>query len=285
MMSEQTAPISGYAPIKGGELYYELTGTGPALVFVHAGIANLRMWDEQAPAFSDRYTVLRYDARAFGRTRSEPVPASDRQDLVDLLDHLGIAQAALVGCSRGGMLALDTAIDFPDRVVALGWVCSGVSGWEPADELFTAEDIALYEAMGAAEQAHDFERVAELDVRLWVDGPRQPEGRAAEHVRRKVYEMALQNYKSHAHLFDEGLQLQAMEPPAVGRLGELTIPVLAIVGLLDSPATPAAAALLAESAPKVQVLNYPDAAHMPNMEHPERFNRDLGAFLDGLERW
>jgi 3-oxoadipate enol-lactonase len=284
-MTDQPESRSGYAPVQGGELYYEVAGSGPAVVLLHAGIADLRMWDEQLPVLAERHTVVRYDARGFGRTRTEPVSFSNRQDLAALLDHLGIARAALVGCSRGGMIALDTALEHPTRAAALGWVCSGVSGWEPADELFAPEDIALYEAMEAAEKAHEYERVADLDVRLWVDGPRQPEGRAAEPVRRRVREMALNNYRAHAKLFDEGLEPQGLEPPAVGRLGELRIPVLAIVGELDSPATPAAAELLAREAADVRILRYPDAAHMPNMERPERFNRDLLAFLDGLPGW
>jgi len=281
-MTDTPQTTSGYAPVLGGELYYEQSGAGPAVILVHAGIADLRMWDDQLPALAERHTVVRYDARGFGRTRSEPVAFSNRQDLLALMDHLGLARAVLVGCSRGGMIALDTALEAPERVTALGWVCSGISGWQPADELFTPEDIALYEAMEAAEAAHEHERTAELDVRLWVDGPRQPEGRAAEPVRRKVYEMALNNYRSHAHLFDAGLEPQPLEPPAVARLGELRIPVLAIVGELDSPATPAAAAVLAAAAPQTQIITYPDAAHLPNMERPERFNADLLAFLGKL---
>ena len=281
-MTDTPQTTSGYAPVLGGELYYEQCGAGPAVILVHAGIADLRMWDDQLPALAEHYTVVRYDTRGFGRTRSAPVAFSNRQDLLALMDHLDLARAALVGCSRGGMIALDTALEAPERVTALGWICSGISGWQPADELFTPEDIALYEAMEAAEAAHEHERTAELDVRLWVDGPRQPEGRAAEPVRRKVYEMALNNYRSHAHLFDAGLEPQPLEPPAVARLGELRMPVLAIVGELDSPATPAAAAVLAAAAPQTQIITYPDAAHLPNMERPERFNADLLAFLGKL---
>lgn len=281
-MTDTPQTTSGYAPVLGGELYYEQCGAGPAVILVHAGIADLRMWDDQLPALAERHTVVRYDTRGFGRTRSAPVAFSNRQDLLALMDHLDLARAALVGCSRGGMIALDTALEAPERVTALGWVCSGISGWQPADELFTPEDIALYEAMQAAEAAHEHERTAELDVRLWVDGPRQPEGRAAEHVRRKVYAMALNNYRSHAHLFDAGLEPQPLEPPAVARLSELRMPVLAIVGQLDSPATPAAAAVLAAAAPQTQIITYPDAAHLPNMERPERFNADLLAFLGKL---
>lgn len=273
---------SGYVTVAGGTIYYELAGQGPVVALLHAGIADLRMWDAQLPALAERYSVLRYDARGFGRTRSEPVTFSNRDDLAALLDALGIARAALVGCSRGGMIALDFALERPERAVALGWICSGVSGFSPPDESFDPREIALFEAMEAAEEAGEHERVAALDVRLWVDGPLQPEGRAAEDVRRAVYAMALNNYTT---AMVEGLAPQPLEPLAVGRLDALRIPVLAVVGELDSSATAAAAALLAREAPDVRVLRYADAAHMPNLERPERFNADLRAFLDSLPSW
>jgi pimeloyl-ACP methyl ester carboxylesterase len=284
-MSEPITPTTGYAPVQGGELYYERLGTGPALVLLHAGIADLRMWEPQLPAFAPRYSVIRYDARGFGRSRSAPVAFSNRQDLADLLDHLGVAQAALVGCSRGGMIALDSALTYPDRVVALGWVCSGIGGWQPEDAIFTSEELALYEAMEAAEAAGEYERTADLDVQIWVDGPRQPAGRAPAHVREQIRAMALNNYRTHSQLFAQGLQPQPLDPPAIARLGDLRVPVLAVVGELDSAATPAAAAALAAGAPQTQIMRYPDSAHVPNLEHPERFNADLSAFLATVPSW
>lgn len=281
-MAEMIYPTSGYAPVQGGELYYEVAGSGHAVVLVHAGIADLRMWDAQVPALSERFRVVRFDCRGFGRSRSEPLPFSNRQDIVALLDHLGIARAALVGCSRGGMIALDTALEFPERVAALVWVCSGIGGWWPPEGIAPPEEVALIEAMEAAERAGDHERTAALDVRLWVDGPLQPEGRADPEVRRQVYAMALNNYRSHAHLSALGLTPRPLDPPAVGRLTELRMPILAFVGLLDSAETAAAAAILAREAPDVRVEIYPDAAHLPNMERPERFNAHLLGFLDGL---
>jgi 3-oxoadipate enol-lactonase len=280
-LTEQSQVQEGFCSVAGGQLYYQVAGAGPAVVMIHAGIADQRMWDDQVAALAPHYQVVRFDCRGFGRSRSEPVVFSNRQDVADLMDHLGIAQAALVGCSRGGMIALDFAIERPERASSLTWVCSGVSGWEPADELFVPEEIALYNEMEAAEQAGDHERTASIDVRLWVDGPRQPEGRADPAVRRKVYEMALNSYTT---AMVKGLQPQPLDPPAVGRLGALRIPVLAIVGDLDSAATPAAANVLAEGAPDVRIVHFPDCAHVPNMEQPERFNQLLLEFLAAYSR-
>ena len=281
-MTTHAQASEGFCEVPGGSLYYQVDGAGPAVLLIHAGIADLRMWDAQVPALAERYRVIRFDCRGFGRTRSEPGPFSNRADVAALLDHLGVQRAAVVGCSRGGQIALDFALEHPTRAAALGWVCSGISGWQPADELFSPEDIALYEAMEAAEEAREFERVAELDVRLWVDGPRQPEGRADPAVRQAVYAMALNNNTT---AMVEGLQPQPLDPPAAGRLTELILPVLAVVGDLDSPATPAAANQLALGAPNVRIEHFPDCAHLPNMEQPERFNALLRGFLDELGGW
>lgn len=284
-MAEHAQTETVFIPVPHGELYVERNGRGPAVVLIHAGVCDLRMWDGQVRSLSERYTVVRYDCRGFGRSRSEPVAFSNRHDLAALLDHLNIAQAALVGCSRGGMIATDFALEFPERAVALGWICSGIGGFQPPDDNFDPREIALFEAMETAEEAQDHERVADLDVQVWVDGPLQPEGRAPEHVRQAVREMALNNYRSHTHRYGQGLAPQPLDPPAAGRLRELHIPILAIVGELDSSSTAAAAAFLAGEAPDVQVVHYPDAAHLPNMEHPERFNRDLRLFMDSLPPW
>lgn len=64
------APGSRFLPVDGAELHVEVNGSGPAVVMVHAGIADLRMWDDQVAALADRYTVVRYDLRGFGLTRA-----------------------------------------------------------------------------------------------------------------------------------------------------------------------------------------------------------------------
>lgn len=268
--------------VAGAELYVEVTGDGPAVVLVHAGIADLRMWDEQVPALSERYTVIRYDLRGFGRSRAQPGPFSHRQDLAAVLDHAGVARAAVVGCSLGGMIALDVALELPERVSALVWVCSGVGGLHAPDEVFDPREIELLEQSEAAEEAGDADRAAALDVRIWLDGPLQVEGRAPADLRARVHDLSLSTYRRDD---GEGLEPQRLEPPAVDRLTALRLPVLAILGELDVSSTAHAADALVREAPDVRLLRYPDAAHLPNMEHPQRFTRDVMGFLDALPAW
>src|SRR5688500_18397204 len=97
---------SGFLDVPGGRPYYEVDGEGHPLTLVHAGIANLRMWDDQVPAFAERYRVIRYDTRGFGRTETEDVSFSNRADLAALLDHLEAPSTYLVGASRSGQIAL-----------------------------------------------------------------------------------------------------------------------------------------------------------------------------------
>ncbi|MGH2399453.1 MAG: alpha/beta fold hydrolase, partial [bacterium] len=93
---------TGFLSVPGAQLYYEVAGAGDSLVFIHAGVADSRMWDEQFAVFSQRHRVVRYDTRGFGRSKTEDVEFSNHEDLRDLLDHLEIEKASLVGASRAG---------------------------------------------------------------------------------------------------------------------------------------------------------------------------------------
>jgi len=105
-------------------LHYKVEGTrdGVPLVFINALGTDLRIWDEVVAHFSGRYALIRYDKRGHGLSDCPPAPYSIRDfatDLHDLLDHLDISQSVLVGISVGGMIALDFAAAWPQRVRAL----------------------------------------------------------------------------------------------------------------------------------------------------------------------
>jgi pimeloyl-ACP methyl ester carboxylesterase len=110
---------SMFAAVNGTRLYYEEAGAGPAVVLIHGFTLDTRMWDDQFPALAQRFRVIRYDLRGFGRSALPDGPYSHVEDLRALLDHLGIAQASLVGLSKGGGVALDFALTYPGRTTAL----------------------------------------------------------------------------------------------------------------------------------------------------------------------
>ena len=263
---------TGYLDVEGGRLYYEVQGTGHPLVLIHAGVANLRMWDEQVAAFADRYRVIRYDTRGFGNTDTEEIPFSNRADLAALLDHLGASSAYVLGASRGGMIALDFTLERPERVDALIVAAGGIGGYETEP---TADEKAFGEEAERAWEAHEWDRLSDMETAYWVDGPGQSRDRVAPTIRELVHGWILSNYRAEKA---EG-QPQPLTPPATGRLGEIRVPVLVMIGDLDDPGTQQSCRRLAAEVPNGRLETFNGAAHMINLEQPERFNRLVLEFL------
>ncbi|MEP6775845.1 MAG: alpha/beta hydrolase [Chloroflexota bacterium] len=263
---------SGYAPVENGELYYEVVGDGPAILLLHAGVADHTMWDPQMEAFSQAHTVVRYDLRGFGISRTQDTTFSNGQDIHDLLTHLGIDRATLIGNSRGGQIALDFTLAYPQMASTLVWVNGGVGGmkFDAPPELNT-----WFEKMEALEEAKDWEALTDLEVQTWADGVNQPEGRASEPVRRKLHDMILAGYKR----ADGNATPRPFQPPAATRLHEVQCPVLLVVGDLDTPATLASADLLTKGVPQAEKVVFHNVAHMASMEQPDRFNTVVLDFL------
>ncbi|MBC8078506.1 MAG: alpha/beta fold hydrolase [Chloroflexales bacterium] len=272
-------PATGFVDVPGAQLYYEAVGTGPALVMVHAGIANLRMWDAQAAALSSRYRVIRYDTRGFGRSRTlDDRLFANYDDLAAVMDHVEVKRAHMLGCSRGGMITLDFMLEHPERALSLTWVCSGVSGLEYTPTDADAHVVAIFAQMEAAYEAKDLERLNELEAQVWVEGPGQPDGRADPQVRQQVLEMNRLNIIRD----DPDLVAKKLEPPAIGRLAEVKVPVLVIIGDLDMPDSLAAADYMEQHVAGARKVVFHGTAHVPSLERPEEFNRVVGEFLDSV---
>lgn len=272
-MKEDVKFESGFAEVLGARFYYEVAGEGPALVLVHAGIADARMWDEQFPLFAQSFRTLRYDRRGFGRTETRGGGQySHHEDLYALLRFLGIERAILLGCSQGGKTVIDFTLQHPSMTEALVLVASALGGFK-----FEGQDPAQFAEIERAEEAGDIERINELELQVWVDGPRRAPHEVDARLRERVREMNLIALSA-----SEGMgREQPLEPPAVGRLHELEVPALIITGDLDTPATIAAARVLAREIKGAREVVIEGAAHLPNMERPAEFNRHVLSFLGG----
>jgi pimeloyl-ACP methyl ester carboxylesterase len=267
----------GWVDVAGGRLWAQWAGEGTGVVLAHAGIADMRQWDPQWAAFAARHRVVRYDLRGFGRTDVVHTSFSNRADLVAVMDAAGLDRAVLVGCSRAGTIVLDTALEHPDRTSGVVWACGGVGGLEVDD---TPEEQAMFERQEALEAAKDWPACADLDVAIWMDGVGQPAGRAPAAASRFLRRMALETYIQEKPYGDPVV----LDPPAAGRLSELRVPVLAIVGELDVAATAKAADLIQASIPGAHRIDLPDVAHMPSLERPDWFTTTLLEFLAGIEQ-
>jgi 3-oxoadipate enol-lactonase len=264
--------ISGIAEANEARLAYDRVGAGPAVVLIHAGIANRRMWDDQLTALSQHYSVIAYDVRGYGE--SSPVAGSFQpyEDLRGLLDALGIDKAALVGCSMGGGYAIDFALAYPERVTALVPVCAALGGFQGPDE----DTRALREELVAVYEAGDKAAASEYGARIWFDGPTRSPEQSNQAVRATVKAMMLEVLEMPD---DEEEGETWLEPPAVDRLGEIAIPTLVMVGAHDVLAIRTAADRMVAGIPGARKVVIPDAAHVPNMEHPDLFNRHVLDFL------
>ncbi len=279
-MNENLQVTTGFLDVPGGQLYYEVAGSGHPVVLIHAGVADNRMWDEQFTAFAARYRVIRYDVRGYGKTRTEGVEFSNRQDLYDLLRHLDVDKVHVIGLSRGGQIATDFTLEHPEMVTALVPTAAGLSGYDQPlpDSDAVKQEVALFTRMDELWESGAHDELQDLEVHAWADGPRQPVGRAATEVRERVREMNAGTYNRG----EPEPKPQPLDPPAAGRLAEITVPTLVIIGDLDELATQAMAEYMGQHIPGARKVVIPGVAHMVNMEQPERFNELVLEFLDSV---
>lgn len=259
---------TGIAHLEGADLYYEIAGAGPFLVLTHAGFVDRRMWDEQFQVFAKHYRVVRYDRRGFGNSKLTPGPFSHRYDLYQLLKFLRIERAHLLGCSMGGALIIDFALEHPEMVTSLILVASALGGSRPQGEM----PKPLQELL-VAMQAKDIDRAAELAVRIWIDGPRRTPDQVDPRIRERGREM------SRAALPNFFVEEEPLEPPALERLHEITAPTLVIEGELDDASIAAIGDLLTSHIAGARKVIISGAAHLPNMEKPDEFNSTVLTFL------
>jgi pimeloyl-ACP methyl ester carboxylesterase len=258
-----------FASVNGANIDYEIAGEGEAVVFLHAGIADSRMWDAQFNHFAAQFRTLRYDLRGFGQTTAPTQAYSHIEDLRALLDQLGIQRAALIGCSNGGRVALDFLLTYPERVSALVMVCSSPRGFK-----YAGETPPIWDEIIAAYDSGDLERASRLETQLWAVGTNRTPDQVAPAMLDLVYEMNLIALKNEEAVGEE----QFVEPLAVHRLAEIHVPTMLVIGELDSPVVLEAGKFMEEQIAGARQVFMP-TAHLPSMERPDEFNHILSEFL------
>ena len=266
---------TGFAPVNSAQLYYEAAGTGQALLLLHAGVADGRMWDDQFAAFAQHYHTIRCDLRGFGRSAMPAGRFSHHDDVAGLLDYLQVEQAIVVGISFGGKVALDLALAYPQRVAALVLGAPSIGGATPSERI-----IQFWEDEETAVAKGDLDAAVELNLRLWVDGPHRQPGEVDTQLRQKVGQMQRDIFMM---AVPEDAEEVRLLPAAYGRLAEIAAPTLVLVGSLDLPEMVEQTAWLAEQLPRSQHTVIPGVAHMLNMEKPAEFNQLVLDFLQEKE--
>jgi 3-oxoadipate enol-lactonase len=268
MAGSYDAARAGFADVNGTRLFYQIAGAGQPLALIHGFSLDARMWDDQFAVFCQRYRVLRYDARGFGRSA---VPGDERyshaEDLLALLSFLEIEHTALIGFSLGGGIAISFALTYPAAVDALIVAGSMLPG-----RRLSAELGASFGAIWSAGRTLGVEaaRARWLQHELFAPIRARPELAAR-------FTQMLSNY-SGWEWANHNPQRDPTPPPAE-RLGEIRAPILAIVGERDLPDFQAIAGMIERDAPGARRVVLPGVGHVVNMEAPEWFNALALEFL------
>jgi pimeloyl-ACP methyl ester carboxylesterase len=245
------------------------------LVLLHTAFVDNGMWDEQFADFARSYRVIRFDMRGFGKSDPVQGPVVRRYELYQLMKHVGIEKAALIGCSLGGEVIIDFTLEQPDMVMTLVPVSAVPGGFE-----MQGEPPPVMLEMFSALQQNDLQRASELQIRLWVDGAFRTPDQVDPAVRQRAAEMNRAALANGTFFKAEMRPTQPLEPPAVNRLKEIAAPTLIVAGSLDHPEILRAAGFMAREIPLAEKVVLSGAAHVPSMEQPAAFNQAVRQFLN-----
>ncbi|MBJ7603854.1 MAG: alpha/beta fold hydrolase [Candidatus Dormibacteraeota bacterium] len=250
---------------RSGMHYHVSNGDGPAVVFIHGVTMDLTMWDAQVAEFGDAWRCITLDIRGHGRSAQlEPGYESDA-DLLEVLDDTAVGTCMLVGLSLGGYEAISFASRHPERCAALmlvdAWIPGPeLGGWAPPFKV-------------ARESGRQAALEAWLDYPLFQVSRRQPATWAA------LQAMVRQN---DLRIWTERIPRRPAPQPRELAPG-ITVPTRVLAGEHELPGFRAVADWLAATIPGAAggpLTVVPGAGHLPPMETPAAFNRELAAFVE-----
>jgi len=262
------------AKINDTTLHYDVQGQGETLVFLHAGITDLSMWDAQVAEFAKKYRTIRYDMRGFGRSQFPENTFSHVHDLEMLLEYLKVEDAYLVGCSKGATLALDFTILYPDKVNGLMFVGSAPRGYQ-----FTGEHPPIWKELKQAVEVANFDKAADLGLQIWLAGENRPLEQVNEQLREQVRILIKTMFENEVH--SRGKE-EKSDMNAMTLLADIKTPTFILIGREDMEDLVEVAEHMVSVMPNAKMTIMENTAHLPNMERPTEFNKLLDDFLNQL---
>jgi pimeloyl-ACP methyl ester carboxylesterase len=248
-------------PAPGVDLHVERRGEKPQLVFVHGFAGDLHTWDPLWQHLDASRPALRYDLRGFGQSVCrEHVPYKHADDLLTILDAEKIERCDLVGASMGGSIALNFALDHPERVRHLVLISPGLAGWERSDEW-----QAQMHAIEALARNGDLQAAK----RLWWEHPMFATTRNSPAA--DILKAEVERYSGEQWRFDHHLPML----PDIERLHTLQAPTLLLTGAHDVAESRLIAEVIANSAPNVRRVDFPHSGHMLHIEEPQACAREI----------
>lgn len=256
---------AGLAHVNGTTLYFERRGRGRPVVLIGGANLALEQWDAQFEALARHYDVVRYDVRGFGR--SGPADAAGymaHDDLHALLQQISVRRASIVGLSLGGRIALDFALAHPEMVDALVLAGPGLSGFEWSND-------SSFRPIAAAAAKRDSVRAA----LLWLEHPYMAPAMENPALAPTLRQLAVANARVWVNADSE----RVAPAPAVGRLREIKVPTLVMIGDRDVPDIHRIVEMIVRDVPGATRVVFEHTGHVLHMEQPERFTAAVLAFL------
>jgi len=261
------AQATGFANVNGTNLYYETAGNGPNVVFIHCGLADSRVWNDQFKEFAKHFRVVRYDLRGFGRSDFPSTAFSHVDDLYALLQLLNIKKTSLIGLSLGGSVAADFTIGHPEIVDKLVLTSSGLRG-DPLAR--NPSSTAVYKA--AEEKGMD------SAIALWGRHPFFAAGMKKQAFRDRMRQMLTDNYRYWGPT-PKPIQVIWPQDPTINKLDVIGVPTLIVTGGEDAENIRQIGDKLRSLIAGSKGVVIPKAGHHLNMERPREYNKAVIDFL------
>ncbi len=251
-----------------GHLSYVVSGDGPPVVLVHAGVADHRMWDAIVSGLAERHTVIRYDLRGFGQSAPPSGPFSETDDLRRLLDHLGHDRVRLVGASWGGRVAVAFTLAHPDRVRSLALLAPPWPGYP-----WSADMVAYDEAETEALASGDLDAAVRINLDMWLRGP----ARGWEDVPARLAGQLRDPMRT--SLANQDIVAEHSQGAAEGDVSAVPVPTLVGIGKLDVADFQDIARRYASGIPGATLAEFDTAAHFIALDAPTELLAVLRPFL------
>lgn len=264
---------SGYITVDGGKLFYEVAGKGENLVLLHDGMVHSRIWDEQFLEYANKYRVVRYDRRNYGKSSDPELQYSNIEDLYQLFIQLKIEKAVVFGMSSGGRLAIDFTLKYPAKVRGLVLVGAVVGGYGYSQHFITR---------GGRYYPKNYSNPDDVQKYFATEDPYEiyPENKVAK---QKLLKMLESTKPSHDAREKGKLTLsRPAEKRAVKFLSEIRIPALILVGEFDIPDVHAHAGVINAGIENSKRVIIPKSGHLIPIEQPNLFNEEVMNFLNDL---
>jgi 3-oxoadipate enol-lactonase len=251
---------------------FDIAGDGQPIVFLHAALGDRRMWHPQWTAFSGTNRLLRVDMSGFGDNPPASTPFNRADDIITILDELGIEQAVVVGGSMGGRVAAELATRHPGRVTGLMLICAARTGhdWSPqVQKIWALEE----EALGAG----DLDAAVAVNLEFWLDGPTRDRASLSDDDRDLVAAMqrrAIKLERDHPEAVAE-----TRRPDLNALVAQIQVPTRVLYGADDVEDIAAIARWYAAQIPTASLHEIADSAHLPSLEQPETCNALLSELL------